>query len=130
MPARYGVTACAAVRRLRPIGRWSATTMRSSRSHPGTGVVGRPPRGDDGEMATRTRPVLRWAVPAGLAAVAVGGSLLAPAIAAAEPDLPDVTAAELLAGLRTEPVEGFSGTVVHRADLGLPTIPGLTGSRG
>lgn len=81
-------------------------------------------------MATRTRPVLRWAVPAGLAAVAVGGSLLAPAIAAAEPDLPDVTAAELLAGLRTEPVEGFSGTVVHRADLGLPTIPGLTGSRG
>lgn len=81
-------------------------------------------------MATSPRTAARWAVPAGLAAVAVGATLVAPTIAAAEPDLPDVTAAELLADLRTEPVDGMSGTVVHRADLGLPSLPGLTGESG
>lgn len=81
-------------------------------------------------MATSPRPAVRWAVPAGLAVVAVGASLVAPTIAAAEPDLPDVTAAELLADLRTEPVEGLSGTVVHRTDLGLPSLPGFTDGGG
>ncbi|KGM11399.1 LolA family protein [Cellulomonas bogoriensis] len=81
-------------------------------------------------MSSRPRPAARWAVPAGLAAVVVGATLVVPTIAAAEPDLPEVTAAELLANLRTEPVDGLSGTVVHRADLGLPALPGLTDGGG
>lgn len=76
------------------------------------------------------RTLARWAVPAGIAVAVVVASLLAPIVASAEPDLPDRTAAELLADLRTEPVDGLSGTVVYRADLGLPALPGLTGDGG
>lgn len=74
-----------------------------------------------------SRALRRWAVPAGLAAAVVGASLLAPVVASAEPDLPDRTAAQLLADLRTEPVDGFSGTVRYSADLGLPALPDLGG---
>lgn len=81
-------------------------------------------------MSSRPRPSARWAVPGALAAVAVGATLVAPTLAAAQPDLPEVTAAELLLDLRSEPVDGLSGTVVHRADLGLPSLPGLTDGGG
>ncbi len=77
-----------------------------------------------------SRALSRWAVPAGVAVAVVGASLVAPMVASAEPDLPDRTAAELLADLRTEPLDGLSGTVVYRADLGLPALPGLTGDAG
>lgn len=78
----------------------------------------------------RPRPATRWALPAGLAAAVVGVGLVAPVVAAAEPDLPERSAAELLDDLRSAEVEGFSGTLVHRADLGLPSLPGLTGDGG
>lgn len=73
-----------------------------------------------------SRALRRWAVPAGVAAAVVGASLLVPVVASAEPDLPDRTAVQLLADLRTD-VDGFSGTVRYRADLGLPSLPGLGG---
>lgn len=78
----------------------------------------------------RPRPAARWAVPAGLAAVVVGAGLVAPVVAAAEPDLPERTAAELLDDLQSAEVTGFSGTLVHRADLGLSSLPGVTGGSG
>lgn len=78
----------------------------------------------------RPRPAARWAVPAGLAAVVVGAGLVAPVVAAAEPDLPERTATELLDDLQSAEVTGFSGTLVHRADLGLPSLPGGTGGTG
>ncbi|MEU4400024.1 LolA family protein [Micromonospora orduensis] len=74
----------------------------------------------------RSRPVLRWLVPA-TAAVAVigGGAAIGTFAAEAEPSLPPRTAAQLLVDLQTSRLEGLSGTVVQRADLGLPPLLGL-----
>ncbi|MEU8333022.1 sigma-E factor regulatory protein RseB domain-containing protein [Micromonospora sp. NPDC048839] len=74
----------------------------------------------------RSRPVLRWLVPA-TAAVAVigGGAAIGTFAAEAEPSLPPRTAAQLLVDLQTSRLEGVSGTVVQRADLGLPPLVGL-----
>ncbi|MFC4021983.1 outer membrane lipoprotein carrier protein LolA [Micromonospora sp. GCM10011542] len=73
-----------------------------------------------------SRPVLRWLVPA-TAAVAVigGGAAIGTFAAEAEPSLPPRTAAQLLVDLQTSRLEGLSGTVVQRADLGLPPLVGL-----
>jgi outer membrane lipoprotein-sorting protein len=70
------------------------------------------------------RPGLRWLVPAGAAVAVLGGGLAIGAItAAADPSLPTRSAAELLTDLQTAKLDGLSGTVVARADLGLPAIP-------
>jgi len=75
-----------------------------------------------------SRPALRWAVPAGVlaAALAAGGagSVLS---ANAAPALPDRSAAQLLVDLQNAKVENFSGTLVEKADLGLPSIPAVGG---
>ncbi|MEV6930032.1 hypothetical protein AB0M46_36880 [Dactylosporangium sp. NPDC051485] len=77
-----------------------------------------------------SRPVLRWAVPAAAAVAVVGAGVAAKTLAvAAEPDLPPRTAAQLLVDLQTARLDGLSGTVVERADLGLPAIPLLTGDQ-
>jgi outer membrane lipoprotein-sorting protein len=77
-----------------------------------------------------SRPVLRWAVPAAAAVAVVGAGVAAKTLAvAAEPDLPPRTAAQLLVDLQTAQLDGLSGTVVERADLGLPAIPLLTGDQ-
>ncbi|MER7005733.1 hypothetical protein ABT297_22180 [Dactylosporangium sp. NPDC000555] len=77
-----------------------------------------------------SRPVLRWAVPAAAAVAVVGAGVAAKTLAvAAEPDLPARTAAQLLVDLQTASLDGLSGTVVERADLGLPAIPLLTGDQ-
>ncbi|MBC7291400.1 MAG: hypothetical protein H5T83_08715 [Actinotalea sp.] len=81
-------------------------------------------------MSSRPRPGLRWALPVGLAVAVVGAGLAAPVVASAEPDLPERTAAELLDDLQSAEVDGFWGTLVHRADLGLPALPGLGGGDG
>jgi len=83
-----------------------------------------------------SRPVLRWAVPAVAAVAVVGAGVAAKTIAgAAEPNLPPRTAAQLLVDLETAQLDGLSGTVVERANLGLPpavtTLAGvLGGSQG
>lgn len=80
-------------------------------------------------MAILTRRS-RWLVPAAVAvAVAggVGGSMIA---ASADPKLPDRSAAQLLADLQGAHVDGLSGTVVEKADLGLPALPVASGGRG
>ncbi|WP_306205213.1 LolA family protein [Actinoplanes sp. RD1] len=78
-----------------------------------------------------SRPALRWLVPAAAAVVVVGGGAAAGTIAAsADPTLPDITAAQLLTDVQNAKVDGMSGTVVQTADLGLPALPGLTGSGG
>ncbi|WP_225753905.1 hypothetical protein [Actinotalea sp. Marseille-Q4924] len=78
----------------------------------------------------RPRPGVRWALPAGLAVAVVGAGLVAPVVASAAPDLPDRTATELLDDLQSAEVEGLSGTLVHRADLGLPSLPGISADAG
>jgi outer membrane lipoprotein-sorting protein len=73
-----------------------------------------------------SRPALRWLVPAA-AAVAVigGGAAIGKFAAVAEPSLPERSAAQLLVDVQTARLDGLSGTVVQRADLGLPKLPAL-----
>jgi outer membrane lipoprotein-sorting protein len=74
----------------------------------------------------KSRPVLRWLVPVtAVATVIGGGAALGTFAAQAEPSLPPRTAAQLLVDLQTSRLEGLSGTVVQRADLGLPPLAGL-----
>ena len=72
----------------------------------------------------------RWAVPAGIAAVAGGvlaGSMVS--AAAAMPSLPPHTPAQLLAALAGKTsAPPLSGTVVETASLGLPAMPSVVGS--
>lgn len=75
----------------------------------------------------RSRPALRWLVPAAAAVVVVGGGAAAGTIvASADPALPQRSAAQLLVDLQGAKVDGLSGTVVQTADLGLPSLPGVT----
>ncbi|MFI7574696.1 outer membrane lipoprotein carrier protein LolA [Micromonospora sp. NPDC049497] len=76
----------------------------------------------------KSRPVLRWLVPLTAAVTVVGGGAAIGTFAAqAEPSLPPRTAAQLLVDLQTSRLDGLSGTVVQRADLGLPPLVGLVG---
>ena len=74
--------------------------------------------------------VRRWLVPTSAALAVIGGGVAIGAITrAADPSLPPRSAAELLVDLQTARIDGMSGTVVARADLGLPPLPvGAPGS--
>ncbi len=77
------------------------------------------------------RPGLRWAVPAGAAALLVGGAALAPMAATADSGLEPRTAEELLVALAEPSATAVSGTVATSADLGLPDLPmGMMPSSG
>jgi outer membrane lipoprotein-sorting protein len=82
-------------------------------------------------MAMLTKsPALRWAVPAVAAAAVIGGgAAIGTLTAAADPNLPPRSAAELLVDLQTARLDGLSGTVVQRADLGLPSLPVQDGNQ-
>ncbi|GGM06285.1 MULTISPECIES: LolA family protein [Micromonospora] len=76
----------------------------------------------------KSRPVLRWLVPVAAAVTVVGGGAAVGTFAAdAEPSLPPRSAAQLLVDLQTARLDGLSGTVVQRSDLGLPPAAGLLG---
>ncbi|GGQ59744.1 LolA family protein [Couchioplanes azureus] len=79
----------------------------------------------------RSRPALRWLVPAAAAAVVIGGGAAAGTmVATADPTLPERSAAQLLVDVQNAKVDGLSGTIVQTADLGLPALPGITGGAG
>jgi outer membrane lipoprotein-sorting protein len=70
---------------------------------------------------------LRWLVPAVAILATTAGAAALKTAASAEPRLPARTAAQLLVDLQTARVDGLSGMVTQRADLGLPALPGLGG---
>jgi outer membrane lipoprotein-sorting protein len=73
-----------------------------------------------------SRPALRWGVPVAVGLTVIGGTAVASTIAAsAAPTLPPRSAAQLLVDLQTARLDAASGTVVERADLGIPALPGL-----
>ena len=75
-----------------------------------------------------SRPVGRWLVPAAVALAVIGGGAAIGALGAvAEPRLAPRSAAQLLVDVQTARLDGLSGTVVQRADLGLPGLLGLAG---
>jgi outer membrane lipoprotein-sorting protein len=82
-------------------------------------------------MKPRSVRRLRWAVPAGACVVTGGiiaGSVMS--VAQASPPLPARTPAQLLADVAGQPgpPAPFTGTVVETASLGLPDLPGSSGS--
>lgn len=78
-----------------------------------------------------SRPLVRWVVPVGVLAAVVGGVAIGAAVgASAEASPPPRSPAQLLVDLQTARLDGASGTVVERADLGLPSVPDSIGGDG
>ena len=80
---------------------------------------------------TRTftqRPALRWLAPLALVLVVAGASLVA-TTATADPKLAPRTAEQLLVDVQQAKMDGLSGTITQRANLGIPELPGASGSR-
>ena len=76
-------------------------------------------------------PALRWAVPAVTAVALVGGGTAVGGLNAIAGDgLPSRTAAQLLVDVQQARLDGLSGTVVQKSDLGLPDLPIAGASRG
>ncbi|MEV0962679.1 sigma-E factor regulatory protein RseB domain-containing protein [Streptomyces sp. NPDC049910] len=81
-----------------------------------------------GEGSAVRRKAARYAVPVAVAGVAAATIGLVPALAASgDPDLPDVTAQELIEKIAASDAEQLSGTVKISTDLGLPSLAGLAG---
>jgi outer membrane lipoprotein-sorting protein len=76
-----------------------------------------------------SRPALRWLTPLAFV-VALSGTALVATSAIAEKKLPSRTAEELLVDLQQARVDGLSGTVIQRANLGIPELPGTGGEDG
>ena len=69
-------------------------------------------------------PALRWAVPAVTAVVLVGGgSAVSGVHAIAGSGLPARSASQLLVDVQQARLNGLSGTVVQKSDLGIPELP-------
>ena len=69
----------------------------------------------------------RWLVPVAAAGLIGAGAAIGPQVADASPDLPDITAQQLLVNAQRAQVDGLSGTLKLTADLGLPALPGGMG---
>jgi outer membrane lipoprotein-sorting protein len=77
-----------------------------------------------------SRPFARWALPSGLLVAVLGGGAIATTFTAtAQASLPPRSPAQLLVDVQTARLDGVSGTVVEKADLGLPSLPGAVGGR-
>jgi outer membrane lipoprotein-sorting protein len=75
-------------------------------------------------------PAMRWAVPAATAVALVGGgSAIGVLHASAGAGLPARSAAQLLVDVQQARLDGLSGTVVQKSDLGLPDLP-IAGDHG
>ena len=73
-----------------------------------------------------SKPALRLLAPLAFVLVVAGTGLVA-ATASADNKLPARTPEELLVDVQQAKTDGLSGTVVERADLGIPAIPGANG---
>ena len=81
-----------------------------------------------GTMAGRRRAA-RYVVPVAVAGVAAATIGLVPALAdSGDPDLPKITAQQLIEKIAASDTEQLSGTVMISTDLGIPSLGGLAGS--
>ncbi|MEU0666987.1 DUF2092 domain-containing protein [Streptomyces lavendulocolor] len=77
------------------------------------------------------RRTARYAVPVAVAGVAAATIGLVPALAASgDPELPEITAQQLIEKIAASDVQQLSGTVKVTTDLGLPSLAGLGGDLG
>ncbi|MFI2643300.1 outer membrane lipoprotein carrier protein LolA [Streptomyces sp. NPDC018610] len=80
----------------------------------------------DGRYSAR-RKAARYAVPVAVVGVAAATIGLVPALAdSGDPDLPKITAQQLIDKIAQSDVQQLSGTVKISTDLGLPDLGGLT----
>ncbi|MFI2370485.1 outer membrane lipoprotein carrier protein LolA [Streptomyces sp. NPDC018833] len=80
-------------------------------------------------LAVGRRKASRYLVPFVVAGVAAGTIGLVPALAdSGDPDLPKITAQELIEKIAASDTEQLSGTVKITTDLGLPALDALGGS--
>ncbi|MFE0188221.1 outer membrane lipoprotein carrier protein LolA [Streptomyces sp. NPDC058989] len=84
----------------------------------------------DGGHSPKRRKAVRYAVPVAVAGVAAATIGLVPAFAGGSPDLPKISAQELIAKIAKSDVQQLSGTVRITTDLGLPALPGMAGGAG
>ncbi|GAA2716126.1 DUF2092 domain-containing protein [Streptomyces luteosporeus] len=93
--------------------------------HPAPGTDGTDGAEASAAGARRRRKAVRYAVPvavAGVAAATIGiGSALA---STGDPDLPKISAQDLIAKMAASDTQRMSGTVKISTDLGLPSLPG------
>ncbi|MGW3686579.1 LolA family protein [Streptomyces sp. NPDC005125] len=81
-----------------------------------------------GTMAGRRRAA-RYVVPVAVAGVAAATIGLVPALAdSGDPDLPKITAQQLIEKIAASDTEQLSGTVKISTDLGIPSLGGFAGS--
>ncbi|MDH2391712.1 DUF2092 domain-containing protein [Streptomyces sp. HNM0663] len=79
------------------------------------------------DLTAGRRKAARYLVPVAVAGAAAATIGLVPALAAAgDPDLPKISAQELIEKMAASDAEQFSGTVKIRTDLGLPALAGLS----
>lgn len=77
------------------------------------------------------RKAVRYGVPVAVAGVAAATIGLVPALAdTGDPELPEITAEELVTKMAKSDVKHMSGTVKINTDLGLPVLPGSGGGSG
>ncbi|KOG89216.1 membrane protein, partial [Streptomyces varsoviensis] len=82
--------------------------------------------GADGAEGPRTgrRKAVRYGVPVAVAGVAAATIGLVPALASSgDPDLPQITAQDLIAKVAASDTQQLSGSVKVSTDLGLPSLP-------
>ncbi|MGP3953044.1 LolA family protein [Streptomyces sp. 7N604] len=86
---------------------------------------------DDDAAVTPSRRAVRYVVPVAVAGVAAATIGLVPAFAGSgDPDLPKISAEELVAKAAASDAEQLSGTVKVETDLGLPSLPGAESGGG
>ncbi|MEV5343712.1 DUF2092 domain-containing protein [Streptomyces sp. NPDC052676] len=89
------------------------------------------PYESDDSTTARRRKAVRYVVPVAVVGVAAGTIGLVPALAdSGSPDLPEITAQQLIQKIAESDVERLSGTVKIATDLGLPDLGGLEGALG
>ncbi|MFD7502612.1 outer membrane lipoprotein carrier protein LolA [Streptomyces sp. NPDC059850] len=79
----------------------------------------------DEERPTRRTKTLRYGAPVAVAGIAAATIGLVPALASSgAPDLPKITAQQLISKMAASDQQQVSGSVKITTDLGLPTLPG------
>lgn len=87
--------------------------------------------GETGDVRGGRRRAARYVVPVTVVGVAAATIGLVPAFAGSgDPDLPKITAQELIEKIAASDVDQLSGTVKISTDLGLPDLGGLESSLG
>ncbi|WP_327369254.1 LolA family protein [Streptomyces sp. NBC_01217] len=85
--------------------------------------------GGTGGPAAGRRKAARYIVPVAVAGVAAATIGLVPALASTgDPDLPEITAQQLIEKIAASDTQQLSGTVKISTDLGIPSLGGLAGT--